>query len=46
MKKGQTVKEQIDELLEVVNLTGVVYKNRWIFRRHETKSPFGTGTAR
>ena len=25
-KKGQTVKEQIDELLEVVNLTGVAYK--------------------
>ena len=25
-EKGQTVKEQIDELLEVVNLTGVAYK--------------------
>ena len=25
-EKGQTVKEQIDELLEVVNLTGVTYK--------------------
>ena len=25
-ENGQTVKEQIDELLEVVNLTGVVYK--------------------
>ena len=25
-ENGQTVKEQIDELLEVVNLTGVAYK--------------------
>lgn len=44
--EGKTVNQQIDELLEVVNLTGVAHKKSAVFRRHETACAAGTGTAR
>lgn len=45
--EGKTVNQQIDELLEVVNLTGVAHKKIGGFSGgHETACAAGTGTAR